>query len=153
MIEEAFRIAHDLGIETSAFYLIGLPGDTPKTINQTINFAKKLDSTYPSFGYLYPFPKTEVYENAHKYGELVGEWSAFKPIPYLKLPWMKGKEDLYKCVDRAFAKVVRTPSFVAKALVRCVKTRNWNNLAYMARHAFENFNEVKGLRRDDRVRV
>ena len=153
LVSKAFQTTHKLGLETSAFYIIGLPGDTPKTINQTINFAKKLDATYPSFGYLYPLPKTEVYENAHKYGELIGEWSAFKPMPYLKLPWMTGKQDLYKHVDRAFASVIRTPSFVTKALVRCILTRNWNNLSYMARNVFENFNDIKGLRTNDEVRL
>lgn len=152
LVEKAFKMTHKLGMETSAFFLIGLPGDTPKTINQTINFAKKLDSTYPSFGYLFPFPKTEVYENAHKYGELVGEWSAFKPQPYLKLPWMKGKEDLYKWVAIAFSRNIRTPSFVIKALKRCILTKNWNNLSYMARNALKDFNDIKGLRTDDKVR-
>lgn len=64
-IKEVFRLAKEEKIETWAFFMIGLPGETVETIKQTIAFAKKLDPDIAKFHILKPFPKSEVYEYLH----------------------------------------------------------------------------------------
>lgn len=152
-IEKALKLTHRMGLETSAFYIIGLPGDTPKTIRDTINFAKKLDSTFPSFASLYPLPNTKIYAEASKWGELIGEWSVYKSAPYLRLPWMKSKEDLMNYLKLAYDEVIKNPRFITKAFLRCIKTRNWNNLSYMAKNAFKDLRKIKGFRIDEELRI
>jgi radical SAM superfamily enzyme YgiQ (UPF0313 family) len=61
-VKEAVNTAKSVGLMTYGFFIIGLPGETPKTIRQTIDFAKslKLDRAY--FNILLPFPGTEVFK-------------------------------------------------------------------------------------------
>jgi len=61
-IEEVFRIAKKLKLETWAFFIIGLPGETVETIKKTIAFAKKINPDIAKFHILKPYPGTEVYD-------------------------------------------------------------------------------------------
>lgn len=66
-IEKAVRICKQAGIEPMASYIMGLPGETKKTIQQTQDFAAGLCDNY-GFHILAPFPGTEVREKADQYG-------------------------------------------------------------------------------------
>ncbi|MFH1452865.1 MAG: radical SAM protein [Armatimonadota bacterium] len=59
---ETFKIAKEAGMETHAHLMIGLPGDTKDTVNQTINFVKKISPTTATFGICTPYPGTELFE-------------------------------------------------------------------------------------------
>ncbi|MCJ7582879.1 MAG: B12-binding domain-containing radical SAM protein [Candidatus Aminicenantes bacterium] len=58
---EAIRLAKELKFEIWAFFIIGLPGETPETVKDTINFAKELNPDFAKFLILKPFPGSEVY--------------------------------------------------------------------------------------------
>ncbi len=49
-------------IKVSAMFIIGFPKDNLKTINDTINYAKKINSTYSQFSVWTPYPGTPIYE-------------------------------------------------------------------------------------------
>ncbi|HOI44048.1 MAG TPA: B12-binding domain-containing radical SAM protein [Candidatus Aminicenantes bacterium] len=53
-IRDAFRICRKHGIQTLAYFIIGLPGDTRRSILETIRFAKELDCDFASFTVLTP---------------------------------------------------------------------------------------------------
>ena len=48
-------------INVSAMYILGFPADNSETIMQTINYAKKLNTTYAQFSVWTPYPGTPVY--------------------------------------------------------------------------------------------
>tara|TARA_B100001057_G_C22849223_1_gene950289 strand:- start:1399 stop:2718 length:1320 start_codon:yes stop_codon:yes gene_type:complete len=62
-------------IQVSAMYILGFPSDTKETINKTINYAKKLNTTYAQFSVWTPYPGTPVFNEykdkitAKKYDE------------------------------------------------------------------------------------
>lgn len=60
--KEAFRLAQQAGLDTHAHLVIGGPGETPETIDNTIEFVKKLNPTTASFGILTPYPGTELFD-------------------------------------------------------------------------------------------
>jgi len=64
--EKAFKIAHDLGIETRGSFIIGNPYETKKDIMKTIEFSKSLDIDIAAFKIMTPYPGTKVYEMASK---------------------------------------------------------------------------------------
>jgi len=66
-IRKAIRISKEAGVENLASFIIGLPGETKETLQETVNFARELD-TYYGFHLLAPFPGTEVRERAKEYG-------------------------------------------------------------------------------------
>ncbi|MFH1593311.1 MAG: radical SAM protein [Candidatus Omnitrophota bacterium] len=61
-VEEIFALAKDMKLETWAFFIFGLPGETKDTIRQTIDFAKRMDPDVAKFHILKPYPGTDVYD-------------------------------------------------------------------------------------------
>jgi radical SAM superfamily enzyme YgiQ (UPF0313 family) len=65
--ERSLKWAHAAGIKNWGYFIIGLPGETPETIRQTIDFAKKLPLDIALFHVAAPYPGTpfffEVVEN------------------------------------------------------------------------------------------
>jgi radical SAM superfamily enzyme YgiQ (UPF0313 family) len=63
----ALKWAHQAGIKNWGYFIIGLPGETPETIQQTIKFAKGLPLDIALFHVAAPYPGTpfffEVLEN------------------------------------------------------------------------------------------
>jgi len=53
---KAFAMTRALGVSTSASFIIGLPGDTRETVQETINFAKELNPDYAIFYAASPTP-------------------------------------------------------------------------------------------------
>lgn len=51
-------------------FMIGLPGDTKETVNQTIEFAKELSPNLAFFSITTPFPGTALYEDYRKLNKL-----------------------------------------------------------------------------------
>jgi anaerobic magnesium-protoporphyrin IX monomethyl ester cyclase len=59
---EAVKTAKKAGIKVGAFFIIGYPGETDRTLIETINFASSLGLDYLSFNFPYPIPGTGLYE-------------------------------------------------------------------------------------------
>jgi anaerobic magnesium-protoporphyrin IX monomethyl ester cyclase len=69
---------HQLGIRTKGFFIIGHPGETLATIDQTIQtaIALPLDDVVVTLNT--PLPGTEQYQTAEDYGSMEkGDWSRF----------------------------------------------------------------------------
>ncbi len=49
-------------IMVSAMYILGFPTDTDSTIKKTINYSKKLNTTYAQFSVWTPYPGTPIFE-------------------------------------------------------------------------------------------
>lgn len=63
-IRKMVRKMSDLGIRVSGFFIIGLPGESRKTVQQTIDFAVELPLSYAEFKIATPFPGTPLFEMA-----------------------------------------------------------------------------------------
>lgn len=58
----AVNWAHEAGIRTKGYFMIGLPGDTEETIQKTIDFAAELPLDEVMFSLTTPFPGTRLWE-------------------------------------------------------------------------------------------
>jgi radical SAM superfamily enzyme YgiQ (UPF0313 family) len=67
------RDCHRLGILVHGTFIVGLPGETPETIEQTIAFAKTIDPYSLQVSLAAPYPGTELYRQAHEHGWLAPE--------------------------------------------------------------------------------
>ncbi|MDD4956018.1 MAG: radical SAM protein [Candidatus Omnitrophica bacterium] len=56
------HMARKAGMIVYGFFIIGLPGDTPESMQKTIDFAKKMDPHIANFCLSIPFPGTELYD-------------------------------------------------------------------------------------------
>jgi magnesium-protoporphyrin IX monomethyl ester (oxidative) cyclase len=61
---------NDLKIESTGFFMLGIPGETKHTMKETIEFAKSLDLDYAIFSIYSPYPGTEMYDLAVSKGYL-----------------------------------------------------------------------------------
>ncbi len=63
---DAVKYCKDAGIKTKGYFMIGMPGDTIYSINDTLNFAKELDLDDVMFSITTPFPGTELWDKIDK---------------------------------------------------------------------------------------
>jgi anaerobic magnesium-protoporphyrin IX monomethyl ester cyclase len=68
---ELVRIARTLGLITHGYFIIGFPGDTPESMQRTIDFAKRLNPHYASFSVCTPLPGTEMYDDIARNGKFL----------------------------------------------------------------------------------
>jgi radical SAM superfamily enzyme YgiQ (UPF0313 family) len=64
---------HKLGLVVHGDFIMGLPGETRETINNTIAFAKELDVETIQVSVAHAYPGTELYDYAVKNGFIVGD--------------------------------------------------------------------------------
>ncbi len=64
---------HKLGLVIHGDFIMGLPGETHQTINNTIAFAKELDVETIQVSVAHAYPGTELYDYAVKNGFMVSE--------------------------------------------------------------------------------
>ncbi|HSJ53128.1 MAG TPA: radical SAM protein, partial [Anaerolineae bacterium] len=77
-VRSAFRAARAVGLETIGFFIIGLPGETEQTIDDTIRFAIELDPVVANFSIATPFPGTQMYDTVVAGGRILADtWDDF----------------------------------------------------------------------------
>lgn len=59
---EKINYLENLGIKVKAMYILGLPADTKESFLNTLDYAKKINSTYAQFSVFTPYPGTPVYQ-------------------------------------------------------------------------------------------
>jgi radical SAM superfamily enzyme YgiQ (UPF0313 family) len=77
-VRAAFKAARTVGMETIGFFIIGMPGETEETMDDTIRFACELDPLVANFSIATPFPGTDMYEMVKARGRILAEtWDDF----------------------------------------------------------------------------
>ncbi len=77
-IRDAVGMAHRAGIETVGFFMVGLPGDTVETMEETIRFACSLPLTYAKASMTLPFPSSALYRKLKMEGRIRSEdWDKY----------------------------------------------------------------------------
>ena len=62
--ERAIRLTREAGLQSMAYFILGLPGETADTIRETVRFAKRIAPDYVNFHIATPFPGTDLYDQA-----------------------------------------------------------------------------------------
>jgi len=80
--EKIIRYCEKKGINISAFYILGLPTDTPGSIKKTIAYAKKLNTNTAQFTICTPYPGTLFYEEVKDkiYEKDWEKFNAYTPV-------------------------------------------------------------------------
>lgn len=113
--DELVKRIHDAGINIYATFVLGYDGDTPNTIDRTLEFARKHSFYTAAFNHLLPFPGTDLYERLHSEKRLLfDKW------------WL---EENYHYGDLAF-------------IPKSMNPEQLKQLCYAARKEFSNFSTV-----------
>jgi radical SAM superfamily enzyme YgiQ (UPF0313 family) len=119
-VRTGIAAAKQAGILTFCYFIIGMPGETEETIEDTIRFAKELDPDYVNFHVAIPFPGTELYEMSKKNGWLVHEeWDQYEEMgsAVLRTPQLSPEKAML-AQQRATRAVYLQPRRVLKELGR-----------------------------------
>ena len=77
----AVQMCHEAGLMPHGSFILGLPGETPETIERTLAFGRRLEAMGVSYGFhlLAPFPGTRVRDRAGEYGIriLTDDWREY----------------------------------------------------------------------------
>jgi radical SAM superfamily enzyme YgiQ (UPF0313 family) len=65
-VRDAVRWAKEAGIKAKGYFMLGLPGDTEETMQQTIDLAVELDLDEAMFSLTTPFPGTRLWDELVK---------------------------------------------------------------------------------------
>ncbi len=113
-IENAVQLTRKAGIRTISFNIIGHPLETIDTIKQTIQFNKKIKVDDFKIQFMVPFPGTELYQHAEKYGTLDKDWKKMgllnkEPI---FITYGLTKEELIKWNKKSFCSFYLQPRII-----------------------------------------
>ena len=70
IIRRFAKDCHELGIKVHGTFILGMPGETPETIRETINFACEMDPETIQVSLAAPYPGTYLYKQAQENGWL-----------------------------------------------------------------------------------
>ncbi len=121
---ESFRMAHGAGIETLAYFMIGIPGETQATIQKSLDLAKELNPDYVHFSVMIPFPGTPVYSRALEKGIIEKDvWKEFaeSPRPDFQPPlWEEHlkRDGIISAWGRCYREFYLRPGYIIRRLSR-----------------------------------
>ncbi len=69
-IIDAHKWAKQVGMTTTSFFMVGNPGEDFKSIKNTVEFIKEIETDFPGVSVATPFPGTELYRMAKEKGWL-----------------------------------------------------------------------------------
>ncbi|PIP21490.1 MAG: hypothetical protein COX39_02765 [Candidatus Nealsonbacteria bacterium CG23_combo_of_CG06-09_8_20_14_all_40_13] len=75
-VREAVKICQKVGIQTMGFFVLGNPGETEKSLEETINLAQNLNLDFAQFTVATPFPGTRLYQMV-KNKLLISNWDEY----------------------------------------------------------------------------
>ncbi len=79
-MRDAVKMAKKAGLNVSASFIFGLPGETVETANATLEFAKALNADIALFNIATPFPGSPLFKQLEKEGRiLTHDWSKYNP--------------------------------------------------------------------------
>jgi len=124
-VEDAIRATREAGIQVIGYFMLGSPGETPQTIQQTIDFAKKLKVDFAQFSVTTPFPGTELYDIYMRGRKETISWEKFvyagtdNPASPVFESDTLSREDLKDWTSRAYREFYLRPAYVWQRLRRC----------------------------------
>ncbi|MBP7795729.1 MAG: cobalamin-dependent protein [Elusimicrobiales bacterium] len=125
---EAVLIAKKNKITTFCSVILGLPGETYETINETINFFTSIEPDYAGFCLLIPFPGSEFFDYAIE-NKLIDinttNWDSYVTIFSSKRPPCSfctlSTEELVRMQKYALRKFMFRGSYIAKNSIKMIK--------------------------------
>lgn len=114
---EAVRLCREAGVSSSIYLLMGLPWDTPETLDDNVRLAQEIKPDFVEIFYSYPFPGTELHKIATQEGLIQpGE----VPLEAYAHPAMGGlhmtQEQLANYRRKSLRRIYLQPQYIIKTL-------------------------------------
>ena len=131
---DVYAMAKKAGITVNAFFMLGLPGDTPESMQKTIDFAIKMNPNVANFSITIPFPGTELYNEVKERGKfLVDLEDGLSQGFYSNQIFFEldgsSPQDILHYYKRAYRKFYFRPSKIVELLINI---SSWTELKWFA---------------------
>jgi radical SAM superfamily enzyme YgiQ (UPF0313 family) len=117
-IQSAFKNMRDAGIRSFAFFIFGYPGETPTTMNQTVEYAVALDPDFANFYPAVPYPGTALYDKCIRDSllpaEAANDWSKMEYSYYLLRGNGLDERVVMSAINRAKRRFFLRPGYMAR---------------------------------------
>ncbi len=139
-IRKAFQLTNRVKIDTRAYIMFGLPGESIAMAQNTIKFLKELDPDYANIYIYSPYPGTELFEIAKEKGEIKNfNWTDFDKFNPIYIPFGRKRAEILKTYKRAFWEFYFTPHYIKKRISKI------DNLYELKKNFILLFKLLKGL--------
>jgi anaerobic magnesium-protoporphyrin IX monomethyl ester cyclase len=112
----AIKMTHQAGIETWASFMLGLPSETKEESLETIKFAIEVDPTFVQFPIATPYPGTEMFNLANKYGKILtdnlDDYTAWDNVVFISNGRTVG--DIRNIVRDAYRRFYLRPGYMVR---------------------------------------
>lgn len=132
-VEEAVRLIDSLGIVSCYTFILGMPGETEKSLMKTMTFAKKLKRCFCTFQLATPFPGTELHDTAKDEGFLGDDWDNYDYYKVAYVPKGLTREKLVYFYKRCLFLSILRPSFL---IWQITLSESWLNLLIRIKMGF-----------------
>ncbi len=126
-VERAVRLTHEAGIMSKGYFIFGLPLETEATMKQTIEFATRIPLNDMSIFTLTPFPGSEMYDIAEKYGTIDKDFEKMNLLDVVYTPKSISREKLLHYQSRFMKRFYLRPRIIGNYLFR-IMTNPLNTL-------------------------
>jgi radical SAM superfamily enzyme YgiQ (UPF0313 family) len=115
---KTLETSHALGIKNHVSFVIGLPGETERSVENTIAFIRSVPVDSVQFSVGIPFPGTEFYRFVEEHGMLLTrDWSKYSGYDHVVMRTEAlSADDIARAITRARRKVYFDPKFVLRRL-------------------------------------
>lgn len=127
-VEDTFRWARQLKIDTHAHMMLGMPGETDETIKKTFAFINKIQPSTITYGIMTPYPGTEIYRQVLAVDPSFGDGtgidirSIHTNASFSKIFTKLEQGRLEQYVQEGYRRFYMRPSYILKRLARI---RSW----------------------------
>ena len=128
-IRTAITNMREAGIRSFGFFILGYPGDTPESLERTVDYAIELEPDFANFYPAVPYPGTELHEKARALGWLASEdWSRMEYSHYLLCGNGLDEPTVMGAINRARRRFYLRPGYLARHAgdIFRLATSKWN---------------------------
>ncbi len=120
-IMAAFGYCRKVGIQTRAFFILGLPTETEEETEKTVEFTKELNPDFAQFTLATPYPGSDLFQEAVSEGWVPPDWDKFQTYPEDKpvyVPENRTSGSLTEAQSKAFKSFYLRPRYLASRLLK-----------------------------------
>ena len=117
--ESAVRMAHNAGLFTTGYFILGFPGESQATIDETIRFANRLPLDNVLYSSATPYPGTQFYETVKGAAEM--DWQRFSQWETTYVPDGMTAAELESSLARAMSSFYLRPRIWTRHAGRAVR--------------------------------
>ncbi len=131
----AVRMAQEAGLEVTGHCILGFPGETEETMQQTINFSKFLKLDYVQFYCAVAFPGSSLYDRCVESGwiEAGADWKYFEQnFSVINTPELSAAR-VMAARERAYRQFYRQPHVVLNSVRKIRRPVDVANFARMVK--------------------